>query len=192
MKDDILQTLQTRVDHLERRWHSFSSASLLLIVLAAAAAALQAGTTQPESTPILRARGLIIVDDRGRERIFVGAPVPDLKEGKRRSPSTGLVINDAAGYERFGLSLTEDGRIVMGFDAPPGTGDSRNRERITIVADAAGGAYVRFLNRKTFVAGRLVLDDKDQFSLEFLDFPEGKAISRRMSVKGEETVEQKR
>ena len=80
--------------------------------------------------------------------------------------------------------------MVMGFDAPLGTGDPRNRERINIVADAAGGAYIRFLNRKTFVPGRLILDGKDQFYLEFLDFSEGKTVSRRISFKGEEKVEQ--
>ena len=80
----------------------------------------------------------------------------------------------------------------MGFDAPPGTGDPRNRERIDIVADAAGRAYIRFLNRKTFVPGRLVLDDQDQFYLEFLDFQDGKTVSRRIGFKGEEKVEQAR
>lgn len=30
-------------------------------------------------------------------------------------------------------------RMVMGLDAPPGKGDDRNRERITIVADEDGG-----------------------------------------------------
>jgi hypothetical protein len=142
--------------------------------------------------PIVRARGLIIVDDQGRERIIVGAPVPNPKEGIRSNPSTGFVINDPAGYERFGLGLFNDNRVVMGFDAPPGTGDDRNRERINVVADATGGAYLRFLNRKTGVVGRLVLDAADQFYLEFLDLPEGKVVSRRIGFKGEQTLEQAR
>ena len=36
---------------------------------------------------VLKARGLIIVDERGRERIFIGSPVPDPKDGARRKRS---------------------------------------------------------------------------------------------------------
>jgi hypothetical protein len=88
--------------------------------------------------------------------------------------------------ERFAVGLQANGRVVMGFDAPPGTGDPRNRERITLVADAAGGAYLRFLNRKTQVPGRLVLDDNDQFYLEFLEFTDAKVTTKRIGFKGEE------
>ncbi len=70
-----------------------------------------------------------------RVRIFLGSPVPDPAEGRRVAPATGLVINDSAGAERFGLGLFPNGRVVMGFDAPPGTGDERNRP----VATAAQG-----------------------------------------------------
>jgi hypothetical protein len=48
------------------------------------------------------------------------------------------------------------------------------------------------MNHKTFVPRRLILDDKDQFYLEFLDFPDGKTISRRISFRGEEKVERER
>lgn len=54
----------------------------------------------------------------------------------------GMVINDADGYERFGLRLRDDGAVGMGFDAPRGAGDS---ERIHIVAESDGGACLRFL-----------------------------------------------
>jgi hypothetical protein len=193
MKDEAIKSLQKRVRQLEWRLHLLCAAVVLVVcLLTGMILTLSSVTAQEPTVAIIRARGLIILDEQGRERIFVGAPVPDPKEGTRRSPSTGLVINDPSGHERFGLGLTEDGGMGMGFDAPPGTGDPRNRERINITADATGGAYIRFLNRKTFVPGRLVLDGRDQFYLEFLDFPEGKVIQRRLSFKGEETVEQKR
>ena len=70
--------------------------------------------------------------------------------------------------------------MIMGFDAPPGTGDPRNRERINIVADSDGGAYIRFLNRKTYPAGFLRLDEKDQFHLEFVDVSQGKVRRRQL------------
>ena len=56
--------------------------------------------------------------------------------------------------------------MVMGFDAPPGTGDDRNRERINIVADEKGGAHIRFLDRRTSVASRMYLDEQNQVWLK--------------------------
>jgi hypothetical protein len=188
---DTSEDLHERIRRLERRVRIGRSiiAILTFVVIALGLGAWTSVTQQPA---VVRARALVIEDEAGRDRIVLGAPVPDPKEGKRISPSVGLVINDAEGLERFGVGLQTNGRLVMGFDAPPGTGDPRNRERINIVADATGGAYIRFLNRKTFVPGRLILDDNDQFYLEFLDFPEGRTISRRIRFNGDERIEQKR
>jgi hypothetical protein len=192
MEQPMIQALELRVERLERRLRFVYRTSLLILMLALAGVMMESGKAQQHAAAtILHARGIIIEDEHGDERIAIGSPVPDPREGKRRSPSTGLVINDTAGYERFGLALMEDGNVGMGFDAPPGTGDPRNRERINIVADPKGGAYIRFLNRKTQATGFLLLGEKDQFSLEFLDFSEGKVMRRRIGFKGEEKVEEK-
>jgi hypothetical protein len=191
MTNQESEKLLARINRLERKQRVLGVVSIVLAIITMSAITLSSVKAQGQP-PVVRARGLIIVDDQGRDRIMIGAPVPNPREGVRSSPSTGLVINDAAGYERFGFGLFDDNRVVMGFDAPPGTGDERNRERINLVADASGGAYLRFLNRKTAVPGRLVLDAADQFYLEFLDFPDGKVISRRIGFKGEQTVEQPR
>jgi hypothetical protein len=45
---------------------------------------------------------------------------------------------------------------------------------------------IRFLNRKTLVPGRLILDDKDQFHLEFLASQDGKTRTKRIGFHGEE------
>ena len=187
MTNEASGQLVVRMDGLERRLRALAMVSAALAVFAISAITLPSATAQGQPQ-VLRARGLIIVDEQGRERIVLGSPVPDPKEGKRLNPSTGMLINDINGYERFGLGLTQDNRMGMGFDAPPGKGDDRNRERINIVADDNGGAYLRFLNRKTGVVGRLMLDAADQFYLEFLDFPEGKVLSRRIGFKGEQPV----
>ena len=76
--------------------------------------------------------------------------------------------------------------MVMGFDAPPGTGDDRNRERITIVADEKGGAHLRFLDRRTSVASRMYLDEQNQVWLSFSDFATTPARIRRYGLAGEE------
>jgi hypothetical protein len=115
------------------------------------------------STDPLRVRGLIVEDDAGRARIFLGPTAASSAKG------IGLRINDINGFERFGLSLKESGSMGMGFDAPPGTGDPRNSERINIVADEKGGAVFRFLDRRTSVAARMSLDDQNHVSLELAD-----------------------
>ena len=99
-----------------------------------------------------------------------------------------MIINDALGVERFGLGLQGSGRLVMGLDAPPGKGDDRNRERITLVADENGGSYIRFLDRTTSVPARLYLDDQNRVWLEFIGAEGNEIIRRRIGLSGEETI----
>ena len=147
-----------------------------------------------EVQAVIRTRGVVIVDEQNRERVILGAPVPDSPaEGKKRiNPASGMIILDPAGYERFGVGLMDNGQMGMGFDAPPGTGDERNRERLHFVADKDGGAMIRFLNRKTSVPGWLRLGDDDKLYLEFLDVQKdkNKVIRKRQSIDGVETVEE--
>jgi hypothetical protein len=184
--------LQEQLDLLKREvWRlrvgtAFALGAVVIAAINGAAGPSISATSGVQDSKALRVRSLVIEDEAGNDRIVLGAPVPDPREGRRNSPSTGMVINDEKGVERFAVGLQANGRVVMGFDAPPGTGDPRNRERITLVADAAGGAYLRFLNRKTQVPGRLVLDDNDQFYLEFLEFTDAKVTTKRIGFKGEE------
>jgi hypothetical protein len=146
-----------------------------------------------EILPVLKTRGVIIVDEQNRQRVIMGAPVPDPpKEGKRINPAHGMIILDPEGYERFGVGLMDNGQMGMGFDAPPGTGDDRNRERLHFIADKDGGAMIRFLNRKTSVPGWLRLGDDDKLYLEFIDVQKdkNKVIRKSQSITGLETIEE--
>src|SRR5436309_1223104 len=114
MEQEIVQALRKRIEHLERRQYLLSALLLLILISATAGVMLQPGSAAQQPAPaILRAHAIIIVDDRGRERIIMGSPVPDPREGKRRTASAGLVVNDASGNERFGFGLGEDGRMIM-------------------------------------------------------------------------------
>lgn len=146
-----------------------------------------------EILPVVRTRGVVIVDEQNRERVILGAPVPDPpKEGKRVNPAHGMIILDPQGYERFGVGLMDNGQMGMGFDAPPGTGDDRNRERLHFVADKDGGAMIRFLNRKTSVPGWLRLGEDDKLYLEFIDVQKdkNKVVRKRQGFTGMETIEE--
>lgn len=145
-------------------------------------------------SPVIKTRGVIIVDEQGRERVILGAPVPDSPaEGRKRiNPAHGMIIIDQNGYERFGVGLMDNGQMAMGFDAPPGKGDDRNRERLHFVADPEGGAMIRFLNRKTSVPGWLRLGEDDNLYMEFIDVQrdKNKVFKRRIGMNGEEKTEE--
>ena len=76
----------------------------------------------------------------------------------------------------------------MRLDAPPGKGDDRNRERITLVADENGGSYIRFLDRTTSVPARLYLDEQNRVLLEFIGTQANEIVRRRIGLTGDETT----
>ena len=184
---DRLEALERRLGLLESRNRMLGVGLATALVILAAGGLV--GWTQAQtrrSDEPLRGRGLIIEDANGQPRIVLGSPVAD--RNVKSNPRTGIVINDSAGVERFAVTLLRNDRVVMGFDAPPGKGDDRNRERITIVADETGGSYIRFLDRRTFVPARLYLDETNRVWLEFNDLQSGQARRRRIGFTGEETV----
>jgi hypothetical protein len=135
--DTTLQSLANRIADLERtnrrqRWS--------IVTVLSVAGLIGAGSypTAQSSDP-LRVRGLIVEDANGRPRIVIGR----MDAATASTRGLGLRINGPNGEERFGLSLNDQGSVVMGFDAPPGKGDDRNRERINIVADSEGGRDAR-------------------------------------------------
>lgn len=178
-------TVESRLARVECNNHVLTGMVTILVLVVCSG--LLAGWSQarPSADP-LRVRGLIVEDANGQARILIGSPIADRNAGG--NPRTGIVINDATGAERFGLGLQGSGRIVMGFDAPPGKGDDRNRERITLVADEDGGSYIRFLDRTTSVPARLYLDDQNRVWLEFIGTQANELVRRRIGLAGEEVI----
>jgi hypothetical protein len=176
-----LELLRNQMDRLEHQLRWFKIAAVVLAVLAIAfALAPTPSAQQPQS---VRVRELIVEDANGRARVVLG-PL-DAPGNYRR---IGMRINDPNGAERFGVSYKEDGVIGLGLDAPPGTGDDRNRERINLVADEKGGAWIRFLDRRTSVVSRMYLDEQNRAWLSFSDFTQSPAMIRRYGLTGEETT----
>jgi hypothetical protein len=79
----------------------------------------------------LRVRGITVVDERGTERVVIGAPLPDPillgRRSKRGDPVSGILIFDAEGNERGGygtgdrsrgafLTLDQVGRAALILD----------------------------------------------------------------------------
>jgi len=167
---------------------------VLLVQNAFEVPSVSASSETDQTQQVIRARGLIIVDEKGRERIIMGSPVPDPPHrGKRISPGHGMIILDTEGNERFGLGLMDNGNMGMGFDAPPDPAEPRkNTERLHFIADAKGGAMIRFLNRQTGVPGWIRLGDDDKLYFEFIDVQpdKNKVIKRQLTIDGEKRLEE--
>jgi hypothetical protein len=171
-----------RVERLERELR-FLKGTVVAVMGLAVAAALAPRPQAQQAAETTRVRQLVVEDADGRARLVLG-PL-DAAGNTRRF---GMRINDANGGERFGVAMMNDGRMVLGLDAPPGTGNDANRERITLAADEKGGAAIRFLDRRTNVVSRMYLDEQDRVWMSFSDFTQTPAVIRRYGLSGEETL----
>jgi hypothetical protein len=186
-----MHQLQARITRLERQARRSRALSSVLACLLAAST-LGAWLSPSHSVPELRTRKLVIEDDRGRDRIVFGAPAPSGMGTVRASPMTGFAINDTAGNERFGLGLRDSGGMTMGFDAAPGDGDPRNPERLNLGVDDEGYGFVRFLDKRTGLAGYLGLRPDDKVWMEYFYVTADSVIRRRSGLEGDQTMREAR
>lgn len=94
--------------------------------------------------------GIIVLDEKGVDRMAIGSPVPDPNIGKRIGPSTGIVINDGEGFERTGYGLLElenGNRVVLGLDNDNGT----EGLTLSILEDGTKGLNINSSNQQIFV-----------------------------------------
>ena len=180
--------LLTRISQLERglrRTRLFASLALTGLL---ATWLVGAAPGASEGDDVIRARVVIVEDEEGRDRIVLGAPMPDGRQ------VVGMKILDPGGAEQFGLSLKADGAIGMGFDVQPGVGDPRNRERLNLGVTADGRGWIRYLDNRTRARMFLHLDGDDQPWLRFLEWTEdGDTITERLvGALGEETIVRER
>ena len=180
LDSNLLAERVTRLEAQGRRlrWLVLGLSGLLIGSLSASRPAAQ--QTAPD---VLRVKGLVVEDAAGRAAIVLGAPMAEGANSR-----TGLKIVDATGRERIGMSIVPNGDAVIGLDAPRGTGDERNPERISLNADAKGGAHIRFLDRRTSVAARMYLDPENRVWLGFSDFAQTPPLIRRYGLTGEEVI----
>ena len=65
--------------------------------------------------------GIVMIDERGYDRIVLGDPTPDPNIGKRVAPASGIAINDQEGFERTGWGYFPSlNRTALGIDTPKG------------------------------------------------------------------------
>jgi hypothetical protein len=188
--DSQYSALLDRVTRLERRLRraqqiaagSIAAAGLLGVV---------AWSTNGQAAETIRTRQLIVQDAAGHDRVVIGAPIPDPVTGKRHSSGVGIAINDPTGFERFAVALGDDDNMNMGFDAPR-RGTVSNPERISLIANATGGAELRFLNQSADVVTHLTLFNDGTAALFFVGHESDRIMTHRVSASGDTTVVSRR
>jgi hypothetical protein len=155
-----LEAVETRTKVLHRRLKFTTYGWLLTLtvfLISAGTPRPQAAQRPDERTDVVRIRQLVIVDEKGIDRIVIG-PIPDPqvagKRMKRRSPATGIEVNDITGNERVGLAILDDGSTVVGMD------DELGQER----------AHLYYIPKKG--AGMLLHGDNEKENIS-LSIPRG-------------------
>ncbi len=146
------EALQQRTAKLERRLR-LTNFIWILIFGVFMTSAWSVNKYSGEVIDNLRVRLITVLDEQGRERMSIGSPVPGpMTKGKRSarsSPSTGIIINDAAGDERSGWGILDNGKSNLCFDG-------------------TGGAEVVCLSQGGEDRGGLTIKDKNSNWLMFL------------------------
>jgi hypothetical protein len=188
MFDSRIAELESRIQRLESargRWRGVAGVAVMTLVALLGFGAMR----QPEIQDEIRARKVVVVDEKDVPRVVIAQ---DPADTQRRSRSAGITIHDATGAERFGVGVMDDNTVNMGFDAAVGVGLPM-RDRLALGVSPNGSPYVMLINNETKVPVRLVADGdpKKGGGIEFLDYDRAnsKVIIRRISFNSDEKTE---
>lgn len=99
-----LEELRCRLAIVERRQRTVRVICFLAAVLLGVSVLIVRVTAQSQRSNVLRVRGLIIEDERGRARVLLGAPFPAIRERKRQDSTTeAMIFLDENGNDRLTL-----------------------------------------------------------------------------------------
>jgi hypothetical protein len=151
---DQLVTEMMNIQRLERRIKLVTVGWLLSVLVLAACG----WTFRPQQPGMLRVRQIVIVDEKGTERVWIGAPVPDpIIQGqrqKRQGPVSGVIVLDAKGNERGGYVTSDlSGEVFMSLDSEKG-------QETLFLANPGGGAHVSIFDGQGNLARLGVLNNQ--------------------------------
>ncbi len=126
----------TKIQRLEWRVRVLTFALILSVLIIVACG----WTFRQQQSDVLRVRQIVIVDEKGTERVWIGAPVPDpIVQGqrqKRSGPVSGIILLDAKGNERGGYVTSDgSGEVFMSLD-------SEKAQETLFLANPGGGAHL--------------------------------------------------
>lgn len=141
MQTETITELKRLIKTLERKNRRLTLIIFFVFVLAAVSFLWQMpfmanDSESLESQNVLRVRGIVVVDEKGTERVWIGAPVPEpLILGKRfprGGKMSGIILFDEEGNERSGY-CTSDGYPNVLF-----TLDSIGQQHVLFMAEPQG------------------------------------------------------
>ncbi|GGY15072.1 hypothetical protein GCM10008098_02460 [Rhodanobacter panaciterrae] len=159
--------------------------ALLAVIALAAVSLLRKPDTSTRPDTILRARGLVITDAQGHDRILLGAPVPASKDRTRKDDaSDGIIFLGKTGADRLALgqlpTLHIDGKTYKrrGDDDNYGMTlyDTKGSERGGMAYMGTGRVGLA-LDRATppYEAIGLMIDDMENFAGMYINYGDPKA-----------------
>src|SRR5215471_11708146 len=147
------------IQRLERSIRLVTTGWLLSVLIIVACG----WTFGQQQSDVLRVRQIVIVDEKGTERVWIGAPVPDpIIQGqrqKRSGPVSGIILLDAKGNERGGYVTSDgSGEVFMSLD-------SEKAQETLFLANPGGGAHLSIFNGQGDLARIGVLNSQPTLML---------------------------
>jgi hypothetical protein len=177
IRSDFL-SLEKRLERAERSLKLYKAAWALLAVLILLL--FRSNSTgvvhaQPSTSDRLRLRELDIIDEKGRERIVIAAPIPEpLVNGKTghrvREVSAAVQFKAQDGTEQGGIAMSNDGSMIVGIDDEHG----QERAHLYYLPTRGSGVYLQGEKGKGTVS--LLLPNGGSGGLEVID-ASGKVIA---------------
>jgi hypothetical protein len=148
-----------------QRWllaASFVLIALLALMIVGRSTSVLASTTDKDG--ILHVRGLVVEDSNQRERLRLGAPLPDpMIHGvryKRSGAISGLIISDAEGNERGGyVTSDQSGEAFLSLD-------SEDEQQVLFLANPKGGVNLDIFDSKGNEAQLTVFPDGPKLKMK--------------------------
>lgn len=153
-----------RAGYRMQRWLltvAFVMIALLALMIFGGSRSVLASTTD---NGILHVRGLVVEDGNHRERLRLGAPLPDpMIHGaryKRQGAISGLIISDAEGNERGGYVTSDQyGEAFLSLD-------SEDEQQVLFLANPKGGVNLDIHDSKGNEAQLTVFPDGPKFKMK--------------------------
>ena len=109
------EALENRLQRAERRvrWLSVGMVVLAagLVLGMTVPGTAESGRMMARASDVLTVRGLVIVDDAGRERVVIGAPAAAVSPDERLAESTGMIVLDSLG--RLSVAVGSDRPLIL-------------------------------------------------------------------------------
>ncbi len=149
MQDTLLIDRLARCERRNRALATLLVVQVVVLVIVGCVTTAHSAAPPPQS---LRVREIVVIDDKGVERVRIGSNLPDpVIRGKRVSrgdPATGVMLYDRTGQERGGYITFERGNQIAL------TLDNTDVQSALFVAPAEGGAALRLWHGKDELALR--------------------------------------